>query len=73
MARASQNATYGYSLADAQHVLKAAGKHWPALQSLGATEAERKRFTQTIAEAGRYAGFGGAFSVIHCRREQRST
>ena len=49
--RTSQQATHGYSIADAQHILKAANKHWPALQELGATEAERKRFVATIGDS----------------------
>lgn len=51
--RTSQHATQGYALADSEHVLKAATKHWAALQSLGASDAEKRRFTQTIADASR--------------------
>jgi hypothetical protein len=52
MAGASQQATRGYALADAEHVLKAVIKHWTLLQSLGAIESECKRFAQTIAQGG---------------------
>ena len=63
MTRLSQNAASGYALADAQHILKSAEKHWPALQAIGATEAERKRFVQSIAEGTRVATGQGAGPV----------
>jgi hypothetical protein len=54
--RTSQHATHGYAIADAQHILKAANKHWTALQALGTTDAERKRLTASIAQALKMVG-----------------
>lgn len=51
--RTSQHATFGFLVADAEHVLRGVNRHWDALRGLGATEAERKRFSQSIAEGGR--------------------
>ena len=62
-----------YSLADAEHVLKAANKHWPALQALGATDAERKRIGALIAEAARAAaqGIPGPIRIEEAREALR--
>ncbi len=71
MTQSSQFATQGYALADALHVQKAANKHWAALQALGATEAERKRFGSTIAAATAIAGQSNSGPVALEEARQR--
>jgi hypothetical protein len=62
--RTSQHATYGYAVADGEHVMKSAVKHWIKLAGLGATEAEKKRFAQGLAEAARILLIGGVSGAV---------
>ena len=62
--RTSQHATYGYAVADGEHVMKASIKHWAKLAALGATEVEKKRFAASLADAARLLLLGGASGPV---------
>ena len=63
----------GFQVADAEHVLAAANKHWPDLVKLGAAESERKAFAATIAEAVKVIDgeFGDQPGLEETRKELR--
>jgi hypothetical protein len=71
MAGLSQLVTYGYMIADAEHVEAAVAKHLAWMKAHGATDAELKQFRVTIAEAKRLvaAQKGGPTPLEVARQE----
>jgi hypothetical protein len=56
MARPTQGTSLGYTIADAEHVLKAAKKYRVQLGKIGVTDGEFKKFETLIADASASAG-----------------
>lgn len=59
MARPAQGTSLGYTIADAEHVLKAAKKYRVQLSKLNVTDAEFKKFETLIADAAASAEQSG--------------